>query len=88
MKYVHPHPNDTEVMESILPRTGDYSAWTEIELRSEVARRRLQTGFSGVFSDDDARKSRLVEILTGNDRYSRELKDLAARHLNGTETKP
>lgn len=36
---------DTEVSYiSILPRVGDYSTWTEDELRSEIDRRRLAHG--------------------------------------------
>lgn len=85
------HDHDTARMESILPRTGDYSTWSEDELRSEIARRRLAhgVGFSGVFSDDAIRKARLVEILNGNDQLASLLKKLAHQYSRrDKETKP
>lgn len=88
---INSHGYDTARMESLLPRTGDYSTWSKSELRSEIARRGLAHGvdFSGVFSDDAARKARLVEILNGNDALSSELKKIAARYTgDDKETKP
>lgn len=46
-----------------------------------------------MFSDDAIRKARLVEILTGNDNLSSELKKIAARYIGrleaiDEETKP
>lgn len=88
MRRKHSTGNDTPHLESITPRTRDYSTWNESELRREIARRRLAhgVGFSGVFSDDDVRKARLVEILTSNDVLSSSLKQIAARYIGHPET--
>lgn len=59
---------------------SNYSTWTEYQLMSEISHRRLCHGVSiGSFPDEQARMSRLVEILEGNDRLRLELKVIAER---------
>lgn len=60
--------------------TGDYSTWTEAQLVNEITSRHLLHGVSIVsFPNEQARMSRLIEILEGNDSLRSYLKKVAKR---------
>lgn len=50
--------------------TPGYEKWTEADLLLEISRRKLAHGVNSQgFPDERARRARLAEILTDNDRF-------------------
>lgn len=72
---------DSPTIDDVLSRpvqTGNYSTWTEDQPVNEIMNRHLVHGVSiASFPDEQKRKSRLVEMLEGNDKLMSDLKQIA-----------